>query len=115
MKINQLLLWLAIVIITLAVSLGTYFYNIATPIATLVWIGWLMLTLVLAYFTAEGKKFYAFAKESKIELQKVVWPNRQETIQITSIVMIMVTLTGFILWGVDSVMLWAIGKITHLG
>ena len=56
-----------------------------------------------------------FAKEAKLELQKVVWPTRQETIQTTSIVMVMVAITGFVLWGIDSGMLWAIGKITHLG
>ena len=54
-------------------------------------------------------------KEAKIELQKVVWPTRQEAVQTTSIVMVMVTITGFVLWGIDSGMLWAIGKITHLG
>ena len=53
--------------------------------------------------------------EAKAELLKVVWPTRQETIQTTSIVMIMVAVTGFILWGIDSGMMWVIAKITHLG
>ena len=74
-----------------------------------------MLTLFFGFFTAKGEQVFSFAKEAKIELQKVVWPSRQETIQTTSIVMIMVTITGFVLWGIDSGMLWAIGKITHLG
>jgi preprotein translocase subunit SecE len=81
----------------------------------LVWIGWLVATLAIAFFTEKGKEVFAFAKEAKIELEKVVWPTRQETIQTTTIVMVMVMVTGFVLWGIDSGMMWAIGKITHLG
>ncbi len=65
--------------------------------------------------TTAGKQVFKFAQESKVELLKVVWPTRQETIQTTTIVIVMVAVTGFILWGVDSVMMWAIAKITHLG
>ncbi len=65
--------------------------------------------------TNVGRQTFEFAKQSKVELQKVVWPNRQETIQTTSIVMVMVAVTGLILWGIDAGMMWAIGKITHLG
>jgi preprotein translocase subunit SecE len=74
-----------------------------------------VLTLGFGFLTVQGKQVFSFGKEAKLELQKVVWPTRQETIQTTSIVMVMVALTGFILWGIDSGMLWAIGKITHLG
>ncbi len=107
--------WLAIILITIAAFFGTYYFHFSVPIKALIWIGWLVLTFVFGFFTAKGREVFFFAKEAKIELQKVVWPNRQETIQTTSIVMIMVTVTGFVLWGIDSGMLWAIGKLTHLG
>lgn len=81
----------------------------------MIWIGWFVLTLVFSYFTPQGKQVYLFSKEAKVEIEKVVWPSRQEAIQTTSIVMIMVTVTGFVLWGIDSGITWAIGKITHLG
>ena len=109
MKFNELMSWLAIVLITIAAFFGTYYFHFSVPIKALIWIGWLVLTLVFGFFTAKGREAFFFAKEAKIELQKVVWPNRQETIQTTSIVMIMVTVTGFVLWGIDSGMLWAIG------
>ena len=115
MKSLELLSWLAIVLITVAAFLGNYYLNISGPVKALIWVGWLVLTLTFGYFTAEGKRVFTFAKESKLEMQKVVWPTRQETIQTTSIVMIMVAITGFVLWGIDSGMMWAIGKITHLG
>jgi len=114
-KFNELLPWLAIALITLLAFFGTYNFHFSAPIKALIWIGWLVLTLLLGFFTSKGKQAFSFGQEAKIELQKVVWPSRQETIQTTSIVMIMVTITGFVLWGIDSGMMWAIGKITHLG
>lgn len=107
--------WLAIVFVTIAAFFGTYYFQFPAPIIALIWIGWFVLTLSLGYLTAQGKKAFLFATEAKTELEKVVWPTRQEAIQTTSIVMIMVTVTGFVLWGIDSGMMWAIGKITHLG
>ena len=115
MKFKEVMSWVAIVVITVAAFFGTYYFHFSGPIKALIWIGWLVLTLAFGLFTAQGKQVFLFAKEAKIELQKVVWPNRQETIQTTSIVMVMVAVTGFVLWGIDSGMLWAIGKITHLG
>lgn len=115
MKLNELMSWMAIAVITILAFVGTYHFNFGGPIKALIWIGWLVSTLGLSLFTPQGSQVYSFAKEAKIELQKVVWPNRQETIQTTSIVMVMVAVTGFVLWGIDSGMLWAIGKITHLG
>ena len=114
-KFQELISWLGMLVITIAAFFGTYYFQLSAPIQAMVWIGWLVSTLTFGFFTKKGKQIFIFAKEAKVELEKVVWPNRQETIQTTSIVMIMVTVTGFVLWGIDSGMMWAIGKITHLG
>ena len=115
LKLNEYLAWGAVLMVTALAFFGTYYFHFTAPVMALVWIGWLVLTLALGYLTSQGKQVFLFATEAKIELEKVVWPTRQETIQTTSIVMIMVTVTGFVLWGIDSGMMWAIGKITHLG
>ena len=60
-------------------------------------------------------KFTAFLQESKYELNKVNWPTRQETLQTTGIVFIMVVILAIILWGVDSLLLWAISTVTGHG
>ena len=109
------LAWAVIALITVLGFVGQYKFNFSTPILIIMWIGWLILTLFFMYFTTQGKQMFEFALQSKIEMQKVVWPERKETLQTTSIVMIMVTVTGFVLWAVDVSMMWAIGKITHLG
>ncbi len=115
MKFKEILLWAALAVITLAVMIGTYFFSLSGPLLVLAWLGWAVPALVLFYFTRKGKQVFTFAQEAKTELDKVVWPSRQETTQTTLIVIAMVSITGFVLWGVDAAMMWAIGKITQLG
>ena len=59
-----------------------------------------------------GQKVWVFAKQSRMELRKVVWPTRQETIQTTMIVVAMVVVMALVLWGVDSILTWAITWLT---
>ena len=61
------------------------------------------------------KRFWGFIKDSRSEIKRVVWPTRPEVVQMTVIVLIMVSSLGLILWGVDSVLLRAIGWITGYG
>ena len=60
----------------------------------------------LAYFTQMGKAFSAFARESWLEAKKVVWPNRKETVQSTSLVIGFVVVMAFFLWLVDAGLAW---------
>ena len=114
-KARDILSWLAVVVLTAIAFFCTYYYALSGAIKSIVWLGWLLSSLFFAYLTTTGKQVFQFAQESKIELLKVVWPTRQETVQTTTIVIVMVTVTGFILWGIDSMMMWAIAKLTHLG
>jgi len=114
-SLKDIALYTGMVIITCLAFYINYSIQFSSPVKVMIWIGWVLIFAMLGFFTTSGKKFIIFLAESKLELQKVVWPTRQETIQTTSIVMIMVTVTGFILWGVDSGMMWSIAKITHLG
>src|SRR5262245_47729155 len=100
----DIIAWVGIGLVTIGAFFLTYYYNLSAPIKAIVWIAWLLITLLLAYLTQKGKQVVAFAQEAKVELQKVVWPTREETVQTTSIVMLMVAVTGFTLWGVDTIM-----------
>lgn len=48
-----------------------------------------------------GVKPLIFLKEVKTELGKVVWPTRQETIRLTSIVILISVLVGLYIGGLD--------------
>jgi preprotein translocase subunit SecE len=81
-------------------------------------VGWILLAclvLVVALQTAIGQRLWGFAKDARIELRKVVWPTRPETIQTTVIVMCMVIVMALILWGLDSVLLWLVSLLTGRG
>jgi preprotein translocase subunit SecE len=115
LKLLDIGLWLGVLLVTIVAIITTNFAGLTGPIVAIVWILWLLLSLVLSYFTEKGKVCFEFVKESKAELEKVVWPNKQETTQTTLIVIVMVAVTGVVLWCVDSSMTWAIGKVTQLG
>lgn len=114
-KNKDVFLWAGLGVASVLAAMAVYFFHLTGPLKILVWLVWFVVALSLAFFTKQGKQFFSFSNDAITELKKVVWPSRQETVQTTSIVMLMVSLTGFVLWGVDSMMMWAIGKITHLG
>lgn len=68
----------------------------------------LVLAAVTVWFTAQGKQFYAFSRESSEETKKVVWPSRKETLQTTGIVFAFVLVMAIFLWMVDAGLLLAV-------
>ncbi len=43
-------------------------------------------------------------QSSRIELRKVVWPDRQETVQVTIVVFVMIIVLSLFFWGLDSLL-----------
>jgi preprotein translocase subunit SecE len=75
-----------------------------------IWLRWIVVlaSLVAGGFVAlqsqQGKQLAAFVQASRVELRKVVWPNRQETMQVTVVVFAMVVVLGLFFWGVDAML-----------
>ena len=65
--------------------------------------------------TQLGQTTWAFMRESKAEVRKVVWPTRQETVQTTLLVIAMVVLVGIMLWLMDMFLRWAVMILTGQG
>ncbi len=57
-------------------------------------------------------RLFAFFKNARAELRKVVWPTRQETLQTALVVVAMVVVLALVLWGLDGVLVWLIGSLT---
>jgi preprotein translocase subunit SecE len=55
----------------------------------------------LAWFSSYGREFLQFAQAARVELRKVVWPQREETIQTTVVVFIFAALMGVFFWALD--------------
>ena len=69
----------------------------------------------LAASTVKGSAFLSFAKESRTEVRKVVWPTRQEANQTTLIVLAATLVMALILWGLDGIIVRLISFITGIG
>lgn len=78
-------------------------------------IGLTLLALGVVFTTAPGRALWAFFKESRVEVRKMVWPTRQETVQTTLIVFALVFLVGLILWLLDMFLFWAVTLLTGQG
>ncbi len=60
----------------------------------------------LAWFSSYGREFWQFALTSRIELRKVVWPTRDETVKTTYVVFAFAIVMGLFFWGLDWVLTW---------
>ncbi len=96
--------WLAIAIIIVGVAANLYFVDTyPTIIRVLMVLGGVLVGGFLGYSTTKGKGFAKFVKNANIERQKIVWPTKNETVQTTIMVLILVVIIGFFLFLVDSV------------
>ncbi|MDO9204831.1 MAG: preprotein translocase subunit SecE [Methylococcaceae bacterium] len=81
-------------------------------------IGLLIIVLGALYLlstTFAGKKVLSFISESKIELNRVIWPTREETTRTTMLVFAMVFVVGFLLWLLDTFLFWGVRLLTGQG
>jgi len=65
----------------------------------------------VAWFTETGKTFAGFARESIVEVKKVVWPTRKETIQTTAAVFAFVVVMAVFLWISDKTLEWVLYEL----
>jgi preprotein translocase subunit SecE len=91
---------------------NTHFDQVAWALRAAVGIVLVVLALLVAFQTAKGQVAWAFMKGARLELRKVVWPTRQETIQTTLVVVAMVVIAALILWGIDTLFFWLVGWVT---
>ncbi len=112
-KLFDSIKWIAVVIVLLAGSYANYHYSeVSLAIRLAIGIVGFAVMLLLALQTHQGSRFAGFAKSTRMELRKVVWPSRQETVQTTLLVIVMVIITALILWGIDSCLMWAVSWLT---
>jgi preprotein translocase subunit SecE len=75
-----------------------------------IWLRWiivlaaLVLGMLVGLQSAPGKTFWGFVQSSRTELRKVVWPDRQETLQVTLVVFVMLIVLALFFWALDSLL-----------
>ena len=63
----------------------------------------IVVALAVAATSQYGMALIDFSKGSRIELRKMVWPTRPETVQTTIIVLILVVIVALFLWAIDAI------------
>ena len=75
----------------------------------------LVIGALLLAFSHYGSEFREFMASARVELRKIVWPTRQDTLQTTVIVFVFVAIAGFFFWGLDLLLAWATKALTGQG
>lgn len=63
---------------------------------------------LVAATSEPGRRFVAFAREAIVEVKKVVWPTRKETVQTTATVFAFVVVMALFLWATDKTLEWVL-------
>ena len=70
----------------------------------------IIFSLVVSSFiflqTIRGKILWDFLQGSRVEIRKVIWPTKQETIQTTLTVFVFVLILGIFFWLLDFLLLF---------
>ena len=101
---TDILKWIVgLLIVAAAVGGNVYLESqLSAPVRAAGVIVLVIIALLILKTTRSGGVAWKFFKDSRMEMRKVVWPTRQETVQSTMMVIAVVAITALILWGVDT-------------
>jgi len=75
--------------------------DVATVFKVLAVLAGLVVGSVLLVWSTPGRELWQFIQGSRVELRKMVWSTRQETLQTTLIVFAFVVFLGIFFWLID--------------
>ncbi len=102
----------AVAILLSSVFSFYYFSELSVLIRVLAVIFSVILSLMIFFSTQRGIIFWDFIQGSRVEMRKVVWPTKQETIQTTLTVFVFVLVLGIFFWLLDFLLLYITTSIT---
>ena len=106
---------LAVVIVLGGLVAYYYFGDSSTLLRTLGVLLAVALAAVVALTSMQGKALWKFIQGARVELSKVVWPTKDETIQTTLVVLVVAVIGGVLFWTLDFFLLWITTRITGTG
>ena len=100
------------VLVLLAGVVGFYYFEEESQLLRV--LGMLAVAVIaflIVATTEVGRRSLGFVKDARVEVRKVVWPTRQETVQTTIAVLFMVVLVAIMLWLFDMFLGWGVSKL----
>ncbi len=114
-KLDTVKLILAILVLVVGI-VGFYIYAADSLLYRVLGLVLMVgIALGIGYTTQMGQAVAGFSHDARMEVRKVVWPTRQETVQTTLMVIAAVIIIGIILWIVDMILANAIQWLTGTG
>ena len=74
--------------------------------------GGLVVSGGLLWISWYGREFRQFAQAARVELRKVVWPTREDTVRTTVMVILFAIAMGLFFWVLDMILTWLIRWLT---
>jgi preprotein translocase subunit SecE len=108
-------LLLAVAIVMASVVGFYYFPNAPIALRSLGVLAALAVAALVALQSAQGQSIWKFIQASWVELRKVVWPTREETIQTTIAVLVFALIGGTFFFLLDVLLAWLSSKLTGQG
>jgi preprotein translocase subunit SecE len=111
-KLDSFKLLLAIAVLIFGI-VGFYYYEAESQLYRVLGVVFaVIVAIAISATTNIGQGLIGFGREARMEVRKVVWPTRQETVQTTFMVIVAVIIIGIFLWLVDMLLAQAIQLIT---
>jgi len=106
--IDKIKLFAAFLVIVAGIFVFYYFPELSLPLRAGAVILAVILAAIVSLTSEPGQQAWQFAVGMRMEVRKVVWPSRKETIQATIVVMIGVIIVGLYLWALDTASFYVI-------
>jgi len=104
------------ILLVIAGVVGYYVLgNEATWLRWLAVVAGIALGAIVIAFSRYGTVLKQFVADSRVELRKIVWPNRNETLMTTLVVFVFLLIAGVFFWGLDLALAWATRALTGQG
>jgi preprotein translocase subunit SecE len=106
--IDTFKLMLAVLVLIAGVVAFYYFEEESQLLRVLGMLGVAVIAFFIAASSDPGRRGLGFMRDARVEVRKVVWPTRQETLQTTIAVLFMVVLVAIMLWLFDMLLGWGV-------
>lgn len=103
------------IFVVVGVAAFYYFSDLQLLYRVLILVAVVCAAVGISFTTAKGRSVWGFMLESKQEFNRVVWPTRDEAVRTTILVFVMVIVVGFVLWLLDTFLLWSIQLLMSQG
>ena len=104
------------ILVVLAGLVGYYYFaDVSALLRTLGVVAAVAVAGFIAFTSLQGRTLWKFIQGARVELNKIVWPTREETIQTTLVVLVVALFGGVFFWLLDLFLLWVTTRITGQG